>query len=120
MFCVRNAKGMRSQEVLVTADGKLQNVIVYVRSGHQGRSYSAPTEPVLLDQQRCVYTPHVFTIMTNQKLRIRNSDDTFHNVRGKTEVNSPFNIGQPVIGAENTEIFTRPEIPARIGCDMHP
>jgi hypothetical protein len=117
-FC-RKFGPIKNEEVLVTPDGKLQNVIVYVRSGHEGRSYRPPVEPVLLDQQGCVYLPHVFTLMTNQELKIRNSENTFHNVRAQTNANAPFNIGQPVESTVNTQTFTKPEIPIHIGCDLH-
>ena len=118
-YCVVNKRFISRQDVLVTDDGKLQNVIVYVRSGHEGRSYSAPSEPVLLDQQHCVYVPHVFTIMTDQKLKVRNSDDTFHNVHAMPMGNSVVNLAQPMMGMENTVTFAHHEMPFRIGCDLH-
>jgi hypothetical protein len=57
--------------------------------------------------------------MTDQKLAIKNSDDTFHNVHGIPQINPAFNIGQPVVGAENTVTFAKPEPPFRVGCDLH-
>jgi plastocyanin len=118
-YCVMNARGMTEQDVLVTKDGKLRNVIVYVRSGFEGRTYTAPDEPRVLDQQRCLYVPHVFTIMTNQKLTVRNSDSTFHNVHAVAQTNSGFNFAQTVKGSENQVKFDHAEMPFRIGCDLH-
>jgi plastocyanin len=118
-YCVMNKQFISSQDELVTNDGKLQNVMVYVHSGYESRSYTAPSEPVLLDQQRCVYVPHVFTIMTNQKLTIRNSDDTFHNVHAMPTANQVVNLAQPMMGMENTVTFAHPETHFRIGCDLH-
>src|SRR5437016_1471827 len=61
-YCVQNAKGTTEQTVLVTKDYKLQNVMVYVRTGFEGRRYATPGEPAVLDQQRCIYVPRVVTI----------------------------------------------------------
>jgi len=118
-FCVRNARGLVDEEVSVTSDGKLRNVIVYVRTGHEGKAYDAPSETVVLDQQKCVYVPHVLTLMTNQKLSVRNSDPTFHNVHAISQVNPGFNIAQADKGAENTFTFEKAEPHFRIGCDLH-
>jgi len=118
-FCVVNARDLTEQDVLVTKDGKLRNVIVYVKSGFEGRTYSTPDEPVILDQQKCVYVPHVLTVMTNQKLKVLNSDATFHNVHAVAKVNAGFNFAQTDKGAENTVSFDHAEMPIRIGCDLH-
>ena len=45
-YCVVNTRFISSQDVLVTDDGKLQNVIVYVRSGHEAG-------PTPLQPNRC-------------------------------------------------------------------
>jgi len=118
-FCVLNARGTTQEDVLLTDQGLLRNVVVYVRSGQKELTYAAPGNTILLDQQRCVYVPHVVTVMTGQKLTVKNSDDTFHNVHGMPQVNQVFNIGQPVIGAENTLTFAKPEAPFKVGCDLH-
>ena len=118
-FCVINARSLTEEDVLVTKDGKLRNVIVYVKSGFEGRTYAPPDLAVVLDQQKCVYVPHVLTIMTKQKLSVRNSDATFHNVHGMPQSNKVFNFAQTDKGAENTVMFDHAEMPFRAGCDLH-
>ena len=117
-FCARNGAGQRSQEVLVTEDGKLQNVMVYVRSGPADLYYPTPREPAVLDQVRCVYTPRVSTIMVDQEMRILNSDSTLHNVHAVSSGGTLFNFGQPVQGAEDTRTFSAVGR-VEIGCDLH-
>src|SRR4051812_23626029 len=73
-------------------DDTLQNVLVYVSKGLEGKTFDAPKERVVLDQVGCVYTPHVVAVMTGQTLEIRNSDETLHNVMTQPRVNAPFNI----------------------------
>jgi plastocyanin len=119
LYCVQNARGLVDEKVSLTSDGKLRNVIIYVKSGQEGRTYEAPSEAVVLDQQKCAYVPHVLTMMTNQKLSVRNSDPTFHNVHGASQTNPAFNIAQADKGAENTLTFEKAEAPFHIGCDLH-
>ena len=119
-FCQGLDSGATSQEVLVTEDSKLQNVIVYVRSGHdEGLSYPVPTENVMIDQMGCGYIPHTLTMMVNQEMVIRNSDSTLHNIHAWAEINRPFNEGQAVQGMETTKTFTMPEMPLPVRCDVH-
>lgn len=100
-------------------DGGLADVLVYVKSGAAG-SYPPPAEPVVLDQNGCTYHPHVVVLQVGQKLLIRNSDDTLHNVHPRPAVNEEFNIGQPKKGMESTKTFEKAEIMFPVGCDVHP
>jgi plastocyanin len=118
-LCKMNALNIWKSKAMVTSDGKLRNTIVYVRSGYEGRAYPVPTAPVVLDQQGCIYTPHVFTVMKGQKVRILNSDETFHNVHAQDGTTTEFNIAQASKGVENTQTFSRAVLPFRIGCDLH-
>jgi hypothetical protein len=119
-FCQANGKKILERGALVTSDGTLRNVIVYVRSGFEGRTYTVPSQPVVLDQQECVYLPHVLTLMKGQQLRILNSDPTFHNVHAQVEGKTEFNIPQPTKGVESIQTFSRTAMPPfRIGCDFH-
>jgi hypothetical protein len=117
-FC-RQFGGIRNEQALIGPADGLQNVVIYVRSGYEGKLYKPPTEPVLLDQKGCTYIPHVVTVMTNQDLKIRNSERTFHNVHAQANLNTSFNIGQPTEGSEYSHRFAKPEMPVKIGCDMH-
>jgi hypothetical protein len=105
-------------EVVKVSDGGLENVIVFVQNAPSA-SYPTPSEPVLIDQQNCRYTPHVFTMQVNQPMKIKNSDATLHNIHAWAEKNMPFNIGQPVQNMETTKTFTTEEVPLPIRCDVH-
>jgi plastocyanin len=118
-LCQMNAAKIFAAESVVTGDGKLRDVIVYVRSGHEGKSYSTPETPVVLDQKDCVYVPRVITAMKGQKVRILNSDATLHTVHAKDGDRSEFNIAQPTEGSENIQTFSHAAMPFRIGCEFH-
>ena len=111
-------EGLELQPVKVK-DGGLADVLVYVKSVLAG-SYPPPAEPVLLDQSGCEYQPRMVVLMAGQPLRIRNSDDTLHNIHPRPTVNKGFNIGQPRQGMETTRTFETPELMIPTACEVHP
>jgi hypothetical protein len=107
-------------EKIVTDDrGGLANVLVYV-NGDVGSKPVPPSDPVVLDQQGCTYRPHMAAVMVGQKLVIRNSDPTLHNVHARPAVNEEFNIAQPFQGMETERTFGKVEVAIPFRCDIHP
>jgi plastocyanin len=98
----------------------LENVLVYVSKGLEGRKFDVPSSPVILDQSGCMYTPHVVAVMVGQTLEIRNSDATLHNVMAMPRENPPFNIGMPVQGGKLERTFAHREFKINFKCFMHP
>jgi plastocyanin len=111
-------EGLEKQPIKVK-DGGLADVYVYVKSGLSG-SYPPPTEPAVIDQKGCTYTPHIVAMQAGQPLKIKNDDDTLHNIHPRPTVNTEFNIGQPRKGMESTKTFDKKEIMFPVGCDVHP
>jgi plastocyanin len=116
---IHGGKSVTAEDVVVNPNGTLKWVFVYVKEGVKGK-YNPPSEPVVLDQQGCLYQPHVFGIMVGQKLEVRNSDPLLHNVHATPKKNKPFNIGQPVKGMKSYHTFNTPEIMVPFKCDVHP
>jgi hypothetical protein len=94
------AKG-RPDEAVVVTKGKVRDVIVRIKNG-SGGTHKAPETPVLIDQQDCMYTPRVVGIIAGQKLQVRNSDKTFHNVWGVVQNKDLFNKPQAPKAADLT------------------
>lgn len=86
------AKG-RADEAVVVTKGRLRDVVVRVKNGGGGK-HTAPTTAAFIDQQDCMYTPRVIGIVAGQKLQVRNSDNTFHNVWGTLANKDLFNKPQ--------------------------
>ncbi len=107
-----------SEDVVVSADGGLQNVIVYVKTGASG-NFSAPSTAVVLDQKGCVYVPHVVALQVGQTLELVNSDTTTHNVHALSDINKTFNKSMPIPGMRLEESFDDAEI-FKVKCDVHP
>ena len=102
------------------SDDTLQNVLVYVSKGLEGKKFDPPKQSVVLDQVGCVYTPHVVAVMAGQTLEIRNSDSTLHNVMSAPRQNPPFNFGMPVKDQKVEKVFKTPELKMNLKCFMHP
>lgn len=106
-------------DVLAGPGGALDDVVIYVRSGLGNYHFSAPASPVLLDQKGCLYQPQVVALMTGQRLEIRNSDATVHNIHSLARRNPPWNKSQSE-GAAIFESFPRPELAIPLVCNVHP
>ena len=100
-------------------NGGLANVIVAIKSKVPG-THAASTTPVILDQQGCMYNPVALGIMVGQPLKMRNSDETLHNIHPRPVVNAGFNVGQPRKGMETEKKFDKAETLFPVSCDVHP
>ncbi|HEV7237871.1 MAG TPA: carboxypeptidase regulatory-like domain-containing protein [Thermoanaerobaculia bacterium] len=117
-FCAsQHQTPVADEEVVVGAGGELANVIVYVKNGP---ATPVPAQAAVLDQHGCQYVPHVTAVQAGQAIQIKNSDNTLHNVHAMPNVNSQFNVGQPVQGMVSPQKFDKVEpTPFRIKCDVH-
>jgi hypothetical protein len=109
---------VESQTRVTGAGGELANVLVYIKTpGVTGR---APSEPVKLVQEGCIYKPHVAAVVVGQPLKVVNGDPTLHNVHALAKVNTEFNQAQPFQNMELDKTFDKPEMAIPIKCDVHP
>lgn len=117
-ICARENKDPKSDSLVVAADGAIANVLVYVKDGLTG-NFPAPSTPVVLNQQGCQYSPHVFGVQVGQPVQIVNSDPTLHNVHGMPKTNQEFNMGQPIQGMKFDHTFSAREVMVPFKCDVH-
>jgi len=108
-----------TNEAVIVSDGGLENVIVYVSKGLEGKKFPKPTEQKVLDQKGCHYVPHALTLQTGQELKITNSDETTHNIHAWAEVNPAFNVSQSSKGVETIKTFDKEEVLLPVRCDVH-
>ena len=109
-------------EMLALGSGNtMGNILVWVSKGlPAGKTFPVPKEPVTLDQNGCMYKPHVMGIMVGQTYRILNSDGVLHNIHTLPKINPSFNRGMPASMKEATTVFSKPEDVFHIKCDVHP
>ena len=119
--CVtENGASEVADESLVVGDNQsLQNVFVYVKDGLGAYGFPVPTEPVVLDQDKCRYTPRVLGVRVGQPLAIRNSDPLLHNVRANGTINQGFNMSTPLEGVSFERTFATKEVMVPFKCDVH-
>jgi len=108
-----------TRHYVVSSDGGLANVLVYVKAGSVSTSLPV-TPPALLDQAGCEYQPYVLGIQAGQTLVVRNSDPFLHNVHPVSSLSRERNVGQPVRGMTTPFIFSKSEVFVRFKCDVHP
>jgi hypothetical protein len=111
--------GVVTDDVIADAGGGLENVIVFVSQGLQGRAFDPPTQPAVIEQKGCMYVPHVVAMQANQKLEVVNSDNTMHNIHPMPANNREWNKAQPP-GSPMEETFSREEIAIPVRCNVHP
>ena len=90
----KHASSPMIQEVVVNSNGTLANVFVYVKEGLGSLQFPTPGA-VLLDQNGCVYVPHVLGVMAGHDITIRNSDGILHNINASPTEQRGFNTSQP-------------------------
>ena len=120
--CAKKHSGPVPNEMLVLGNGNtMGNILVWVSKGlPAAKTWPVPTTPVVLDQNGCMYKPHVMGIMVGQAYRILNSDGILHNIHTLPKVNAAFNRGQPPTVKEMTTTFPKPEAIFQVKCDVHP
>jgi len=115
--------GEAPSDMLVLGDSNhMGNVFVYVKDGPVANAtYTPPTDPVKIDQNGCMYSPHVTAVQVGQPLEFLNSDGILHNVHALPAQNQEFNMPMP--GEEKTsptKTFDKAEGMFRVKCDVHP
>jgi hypothetical protein len=119
--CAKKHSGPVYPEAVVRNDnGTLRNVFVHVKSGLEGKNFGVPADPVVLDQNGCMYQPHVLGIQARQNLKVVSSDATAHNIHPLPKVNREWNVSQAPGADPIIQSFSRPEATIPVKCNQHP
>lgn len=108
-------------------DQKVQGAFVYIVEGKPTEEPATldawifpPTEEAaVLDQNQCMYRPHVLGVRLHQPVRFRSSDTQTHNVQTSPVKNPPWNFSLAGSGQSKTRRFTQDEVMVPVGCSMH-
>ena len=113
-----------NEELVVSEDGGLANVVIFVRSKkvtvHPDLADGSKADPLVLDNKNCRFEPHVGFVQTGQTLTIKNSDSVGHNSNIATMKNSPSNSLIPSDGSADVTFSRDEAIPAAVTCNIHP
>ncbi len=100
----------------IDAKGGIANAVITIEV--EGAKAEPSKEPLVIDQKRCVFEPHVAVLHAGSTIQFLNSDSVTHNVRASSLKNDSFNwVMTP--GGKETVVFAKPDRVA-IGCDYHP
>jgi hypothetical protein len=120
--CAKDDPVLSERLVVDGATKGVKNVLIYLSkptsvSDDAKKAYAAT--PILFDQEKCVYTPHVIGLVAGSMVTLKSSDPVNHNVNIKLR-NSPFNrILAPQTKTEFTPTGTE-RTPGEVTCDIHP
>jgi plastocyanin len=115
-----SCKGQNMAAPIEAENGNLANAFVYVKEGLGNRNFPVPQEPAVIDQQGCKYHPAVLGVMTGQRIEIRNSDPTTHNIHPTPKDNREWNESQAPNAAPLEKTFAREELMMPVKCNQHP
>lgn len=116
-YCAK--KPALADDVIVTK-GKLRDVFVRIKNPPTGAVKIIPPM-VILDQKDCTYSPRMVAVPPGAKITVRNSDGTFHNVKGsvsgKLLWNKPMAAKDPDL---SLDAAARPGDVIDLVCNVHP
>ena len=111
------AKKQMNDESVLVKDGKLANVVVRLTNAPAGK---APEAPVVIDQTDCMYRPRVVVAVEGQKVEVKNSDGTLHNVHSYAGSKTLFNQAQPPKSSPIVKEIKADADVVKLKCDVHP
>jgi hypothetical protein len=115
------ASEIPDESVIVSPDGGLANVFIYLKKVPGGEIPAPPTEPGVIDQHGCRFTPHAAIFRVDQPLLLKNDDPIAHNTAFQPQKAGAFN--QSVSPHDRTGVsytYTKAEpLPVRARCDFH-
>lgn len=119
---LHNGAKPTTQFYVISPDGGLADVFVYITGGLENRNFLPPQDPLILDQVGCLYVPYVAGAMTGQTIEVRNSDPLLHNVHPTPTVvgNQEHNKAHLPKAAPLLFKWNNPEVFLRFKCDVHP
>jgi plastocyanin len=129
--CVQSHSGQKvlSEELMVDPATKgLRNIGFFPDRRKSGMevsdihpSLAAPrSEPVVLDNNKCLFVPHVVVARKGETIRVVNSDQTAHNANFAFFNNQPANPLIPVGGSKDIQLTESETAPTPVDCNVHP
>ena len=104
------------EEVVVNDNQTLRDVVIAVQQGPSG--YEVPADERLIDQENCIYRPHLTTVKAGQTVTITDSDEGMHNVRATQDGSQLFNM--TTFQGDEKEVEFDKEGVVKLDCDIHP
>ncbi len=115
---------MKTRFFVVGSGGELADTVVILKGVPNAKSTGDTAAPLLIDQKGCEYVPYVGAVQTGQKILVKNSDQTMHNIHpspaNTAGGNKEENKAQFAGAADLTFTFPATENFLKFKCDVHP
>src|SRR5437879_5448099 len=107
----------KTDESLEVKGGGVKNAVVWLSDLHEAKDARAVKQK--LDQQSCVFVPHVAVAPLGSTLEVVNSDKALHNVRAQAGEVKLMNYAMPIPG-HVVPTKLKKEGTFKVNCDVHP
>lgn len=118
-ICSVNGQAPPEETLVVDSGTKgIKNVAIYLRNASRvHESAQSKAEPVVFDQQHCVFLTHMLGATVGQTIDIKNSDPTGHNTN---ILGAGFNQLIPQGGSVAYTVQKESALPVTVKCSIHP
>ena len=106
-----------AEDLVVGPQGGVKNVVVWLQTPPSGTTWPNAPVKVEMDQNGCVFVPHVVLVPAGGTVEFLNSDRLLHNLHSAGRENPTFNRTQPR-GRVIPVTFSKPEF-IQVNCDLH-
>ncbi len=109
----------QSESLLVSEKGGIQNVVVSLLRIPKGLLRKPDDKPIQIDQQKCIFIPHVLLVPAGVEFEVLNSDPVSHSFHTIGAHNKELNIIQTKTKRRRLPLtFPEPDI-IKVICDVH-
>jgi plastocyanin len=116
-ICGKSKPGTR---LILGANQGVANSIIYLQGPVKGKTWAKAD--YIMDQQKCVYVPHVLVMPVGTEMDFANADPVLHNIHAYdlSSAETLFNIALPIKGMRIKKALSKPGI-YLLTCDAgHP
>ena len=109
----------QSESLLITEKGGIQNVVVSLLRIPKGLPVEIGDKPIQIDQQKCIFIPHVLLVPAGAEFLVLNSDPVLHSFHTMGAHNKELNIIQTKTKRRRLPMtFPEPDT-IKVVCDVH-
>ena len=98
--------------------GGLKNAVVWLEDIEAGKGWDYNGKKPELDQNGCVFIPHVLVVPVKKDFYVLNNDGILHNIHTVSKLNRSINKAQPKFAKRIKLKFRKPEF-VMVKCDVH-
>ncbi|MCA9131507.1 MAG: hypothetical protein KDA45_00060 [Planctomycetales bacterium] len=122
-FCAQT--DVLTENMLVNKDGGLRNVALILDARRSkaeipAAQLKAPEAVIELDNNKCIFVPHVIFARPGQTIEVLNSDPVGHNANFNFFNNQAVNFLIPTGGKKQVKLQAEEPAPIPVECNIHP